>query len=78
MKKSVIGTIMVAEVALMVSVMALNANTNNANGSAMLAQSENQKKVEVVSRTLTTAREARRARGITRLPFTNNSQRMEK
>ena len=49
MKKSVIGTIMVAEVALMVSVMALNANTNNANGSAMLAQSENQKKVEVVS-----------------------------
>lgn len=37
MKKSVIGTIMVAEVALMVSVMALNANTNNANGSAMLA-----------------------------------------
>ena len=41
MKKSVIGTIMVAEVALMVSVMALNANTNNANG--------NQKKVEVVS-----------------------------
>ena len=49
MKKSVIGTIMVAEVALMVSVMALNANTNNANGSAMLAQSNNQKKVEVVS-----------------------------
>ena len=49
MKKSVIGTVMVAEVALMVSVMALNANTNSANGSAMLAQSENQKKVEVVS-----------------------------
>ena len=49
MKKSVIGTIMVAEVALMVSVMAMNANTNNANGSAMLAQSETQKKVEVVS-----------------------------
>lgn len=49
MKKSVIGTIMVAEVALMVSVMALNANTNNANGSAMLAQSETQEKVEVVS-----------------------------
>ena len=40
---------MVAEVALMVSVMALNANTNNANGSAMLAQSETQEKVEVVS-----------------------------
>ena len=49
MKKSVIGTIMVAEVALMISVMAMNANTNNANGSAMLAQSDNQKKVEVVS-----------------------------
>ena len=49
MKKSVIGTVMVAEVALMVSVMALNANTNNANGSARLAQSDNQKKVEVVS-----------------------------
>ena len=49
MKKSVIGTIMVAEVALMVSVMALNVNTNNANGSAMLAQSDNLEKVEVVS-----------------------------
>ena len=49
MKKSVIGTIMVAEVALMVSVMAMNANTNNVNGSAMLAQSETQEKVEVVS-----------------------------
>ncbi len=49
MKKSVIGTIMVAEVALMVSVMAMNTNSNNANGSAMLAQSENQTKVEVVS-----------------------------
>ena len=49
MKKSVIGTIMVAEVALMVSVMALNAKTNTVNGSAMLAQSETQKKVEVVS-----------------------------
>ena len=45
MKKSVIGTIMVAEVALMVSVMALNANTNNANG-------------RWSPRTLTTAREA--------------------
>ena len=49
MKKSVIGSIMVAEVALMVSVMALNAKTNTVNGSAMLAQSETQKKVEVVS-----------------------------
>ena len=49
MKKSVIGSIMVAEVALMVSVMALNAKTNTVNGSAMLAQSDNQKKVEVVS-----------------------------
>ena len=41
MKKSVIGTIMVAEVALMISVMAMNANTNNANGSAMLALTPN-------------------------------------
>ena len=49
MKKSVIGTVMVAEVALMVSVMALNANTNSVNGSAMLAQSDNQEMVEVVS-----------------------------
>lgn len=49
MKKSVIGTIMVAEVALMVSVMTMNANKNNVNGSAMLAQSENHKKVEVVA-----------------------------
>ena len=47
MKKSVIGTIMVAEVALMVSVMALNANTNNANG-----------RWKWFPRTLTTAREA--------------------
>ncbi len=49
MKKSVIGTVMVAEVALMVSVMAMNANTNSVNGSAMLAQSETQEKVAVVS-----------------------------
>lgn len=38
MKKSVIGSVMVAEVALMVSVMALNANSSKTAGHEMLAQ----------------------------------------
>ena len=46
MKKSVIGSVMVAEVALMVSVMALNANSSKTGGHEMLAQA-NQKQVNV-------------------------------
>ena len=46
MKKSVIGSVMVAEVALMVSVMALNANSSKTAGHEMLAQA-NQNQVSV-------------------------------
>lgn len=37
MKKSVIGSVMVAEVALMVSVMAINANSNHNQGQALMS-----------------------------------------
>ncbi len=46
MKKSVIGSVMVAEVALMVSVMALNANSSKTAGHELLAQA-NQNQVSV-------------------------------
>ena len=46
MKKTVIGSVMVGEVALLLCVMALNSNVKQAEGQEMLAQA-NQKQVSV-------------------------------
>ena len=57
MKKSVIGSVMVAEVALMVSVMAINANSNQTQGQVMMSQA-NQKQISVSAQHADKAKQA--------------------
>lgn len=57
MKKSVIGSVMVAEVALMVSVMAINANSNQTRGQVLMSQA-NQKQISVSAQHADKAKQA--------------------
>lgn len=57
MEKSVIGSVMVAEVALMVSVMAINANSNQTRGQVLMSQA-NQKQISVSAQHADKAKQA--------------------